>query len=167
MKLYNHWNGIVLFVIGFMIWAYLLGRSCPCNKRLTRIGCLRHEVYGAQMNHLQLFIILGMIFPSYFFTLQGIGVLWELYEYTLDNNEDIVVNYIGGCLSTKPSWLNENVNPIHDHIVYKHQPKYVNPIDRLFNIENSRIHGWHGSVAEVGVNVFGFMIGYLINKTFR
>ena len=35
----------------------------------------------------------------------------------------------------------------------------MNPIDKLFGIKNSKIHGWHGSVAEIIVNIIGFEIG--------
>ena len=40
----------------------------------------------------------------------------------------------------------------------------MNPIDKFFNIKNSKIHSWHGSIAEVVPNILGFILGIWINK---
>ena len=54
-------------------------------------------------------------------------------------------------------------NDISNYTVYRNIPKYLNPIDKFFGIKNSTLHGWHGSVAEIVVNVLGFIIGYILN----
>ena len=78
-----------------------------------------------------------------------------------DINDDFIQKYIGGCLMINPGNLNNNPA---NHVVYRGEEKYLNPMDRLFGIKNSKIHGWHGSVAEIFVNLFGFCVGYAINK---
>ena len=165
MNLYNNPKGIILFIIGFLLWAYFPGKSCPCNEPTN---CVRREFYGIQLNHFALYICIGFIFPSYFWTFFFLGVIWELLEYVLDKNPNWVVNYIGGCLKDPPlnhSYINRVDNPLHNYIVYKGVKKPLHPIDTFFGIENSTIHGWHGSPAELLPNTIGFAIGFLINKT--
>lgn len=154
--LYNNKKGIFLFIILFLLWSIVIGKNCPCDKK-SKYLCIRHEYYGVQMNHFILFIIIGFIFPSYFFTFMILGIIWELYEYILDHNEAIVNKYIGGCLSERPH------NSLSKNYIFKGETKYLNPIDRFFNIQNSKNHMWHGSVAELVPNVGGFIIGYVIN----
>jgi len=165
MKLYDNINGIILFSCIFILWAINLGIQCPCNKETTNL-CTRHEIYGVQYNHFILFIFLGFYFPSYFFTLLCISILWEYFEYLLDKNPDFVVKYIGGCLSKPPANYNHSKNKIHNYYVLKGIPKYINPIDKYFNIKNSTLHGWHGSPAEIIPNVLGFGFGYILNKIY-
>ena len=55
MKLYNHNNGVILFCLIFLFWAYSYGKDCPCSTNTT---CIRVEFYGVQLNHFILFIIL-------------------------------------------------------------------------------------------------------------
>jgi hypothetical protein len=160
--LYNSISGIVLFIFLFIGWTIQIGYTCPCKGEGENI-CIRQEFYGIQLNHLMLFIIIGMIFPSYFFTFMLFGVLWEIYEFILDNNENIVNEYIGGCLSEKPKNF-KHINTLSDSYIFKGDIKYLNPIDKFFNIQNSRNHFWHGSVAELLPNIIGFSIGYLINS---
>jgi hypothetical protein len=76
----------------------------------------------------------------------------------------LVVKYIGGCLKYPPSNYNHNKNNIANYTVYRNIKKPLNPIDKFFNIKNSTLHGWHGSVAELVPNFFGFLIGIAINK---
>ena len=159
MKFYNHSNGIILVCILFLFWAYNLGKNCPCTRDTS---CTRVEFYGVQKSHFILFIIIGILFPSYFYTFQFLGVLWELFENILDNNPSIVTNYIGGCLKYPPS-DDYNNNP-ENYIVYRGIEKPLNIIDKLFNIKNSTIHVWHGSVAELIPNMLGFIVGYIVNK---
>lgn len=163
MKLYDNINGIVLVSLIFILWAINLGKECPCDKETER-ECIRHEFYGVQFNHLIFFVFLGYVFPSYFYTWMIIGVLWEYLEYLLDKNPLLVVKYIGGCLNNAPSNYVHSKNKLYNYFVFKGIPKYVNPIDKLFNIENSTLHGWHGSVAELIPNYVGFMCGYYLNK---
>lgn len=59
-----------------------------------------------------------------------------------------------------PNSMNHPTNSI----VYRGEEKYLNPIDEFFGIQNSRIHGWHGSVAEIVVNIIGFAFGYMLNR---
>ena len=97
MKLYNSYKGLLLFTILFLLWAYTLGKSCPHDKDTK---CTRYEFYGVQLNHFFLFLFLGYFFPSFFFTIQTMGILWELFEYYLDKNP-----YDGN----KPYWWMFNV----------------------------------------------------------
>jgi ABC-type multidrug transport system permease subunit len=158
---YNNNNGVLLVSVIFIITMYLIAILCPCDRNTE---CMRNEFYGVQFNHLIFFIFVGFYFPSYFFTWQFLGILVELIEYWLDNNDNFVVKYVGGCLAEKPEDL--TYNPIHNYIVYKGENKYLNPIDRYFGIENSKIHAWHGSIAEVVLNIFAFGIGYYLNKLY-
>jgi len=160
MILYNHPNGILLISILFILSMYYYGKGCPCNEIDTK--CTRREFYGVQYNHFVFFIILGFVFPSYFFVIQFLGILFELFEYYLDKNNDFVIKYINGCLMKKPKHIKNN--PVYNYSVYRNIPKYVNPIDKFFGIKNSTLHGWHGSVAEVILNILGFLIGYFLNK---
>jgi hypothetical protein len=162
MILYNNKNGVFLFIIVFILWSIKIGKACPCKTPSENI-CVREEFYGVQYNHLILFIIIGMIFPSYFYTFMILGILWEIYEFILDKKEDWVYNYIGGCLSEKPINF-KHENHISDAYIFKGDIKYLNPIDRFFNIKNSTNHMWHGSVAELIPNLIGFGIGYSINR---
>ena len=161
MKFYNHKNGIIVFCILFLLWAFYLGRNCPCSKNTK---CIRKEFYGVQLNHLTLFVILGIFFPSYFFTFQLLGILWELFEHLLETYPVLVTKYIGGCLQYPPPDYNDKNNPPYDYTVYRGIKKPLNYVDRLFKINNSTLHGWHGSVAELIPNLIGFLIGYCLNK---
>ena len=161
MKFYNDKNGILLFCVLFLVWAYYYGQSCPCSSNTT---CIRKEFYGVQPNHLFLFIILGILFPSYFYSIQIIGILWEFAEYILDKFPILVIKYSGGCLRYPPPDYNESNNPITNYTVYRGIEKPLNYIDKLFNVKNSTLHGWHGSVAELVPNLIGFLIGYAINR---
>lgn len=157
--LYNTHFGILLFIVLFLIWAYFLGNNCPCDAPDT--NCVRHEFYGVQLNHFILFIMIGICFPSYFYTFQIIGILWEFFEYLLDKNPQWVIKYIGGCLKRAPLNVQQKK---WDYIVYRDIEKPLNPIDSMFGIKNSKIHGWHGSPAEIIPNMLGFGVGYFINK---
>jgi hypothetical protein len=159
--LYNNKTGIIVFCAFFLIWAYFLGKDCPCTGNTK---CIRKEFYGVQLNHLFLFIIIGMFFPSYFVTFQILGILWELFEHLLEKYPILVTKYFGGCLQYPPNGYIEKNNPRYHYTVYRGIKKPLNPIDEFFNIKNSTLHGWHGSVAELIPNVVGFIIGYYINK---
>ncbi len=161
LNLYNNQNGIILISILFILSMYYFGKSCPCDNEKKNY-CIRREFYGVQLNHLVFFIILGILFPSYFIIIQILGILFELAEYYLDKNNEYVKKYIGGCLMEKPK--NVKNNNLADYKVYKNIPKYLNHIDKFFGIKNSTLHGWHGSVAEVIINIIGFGIGYFLNK---
>jgi hypothetical protein len=161
MNFYNNINGVLLFCVLFIFWAYSYGKSCPCNKNTS---CIRVEFYGIQLNHLVLFIALGLLFPSYFFSFQLLGILWEFAEHILDVYPTLVVKYIGGCLKYPPSNYNHSKNNITNYTVYRNIKKLLNPIDKFFNIKNSTLHGWHGSVAELVPNFFGFIIGMALNN---
>ena len=134
---------------------------CNCNKKT--IYCNRYEFYGVQFNHFIFFLFLGFYFPSYFILIQLLGIIWEFLEYILDKNEILAMNYFGGCLSEKN---NNKLGKPYFYTVYKNIPKYQNPIDKYFEIENSTIHTWHGSIAEIMPNIFGFSLGLIFNKIF-
>ena len=161
MKFYNNKNGVIIFCVLFLYWAYSYGKMCPCTGNTT---CIRKEFNGIQINHFFLFIILGILFPSYFYTFQCIGILWEFAEHILDKFPILAVKYTGGCLQYPPPGYSENNNPITNYTVYRGIEKPLNYIDKLFNVKNSTLHGWHGSVAELFPNFFGFLLGYYINR---
>jgi len=163
MEFYNNDYGVLLFCTFFIYWAYSYGRDCPCDKNTT---CIHVEFYGIQLNHLILFIILGLLFPSYFYTFQALGILWEFAEHILDVYPILVIKYIGGCLRYPPSNYNHSKNSIANYTVYRNIKKPLNPIDKFFNVKNSTLHDWHGSVAELMLNFFGFLIGIALNHLF-
>ena len=78
----------------------------------------------------------------------------------LDKNEKWTIKNLGGRLSERPNIKNS----IYNFKVYKGMDKYVNPIDKFFNIKNSKLHFWHGSIAEVVTNIISFIVGIKINK---
>lgn len=167
LKLYNHPNGIILFCLLFTLWAYNLGQSCPCDTTTSTAStvstlCNRYEIFGVQPNHFILFIILGVAFPNYFITFTVLGSAFEYAEHLLDRNPEFVKKYIGGCLSERPKDWPQNT-PSNSY-VFAHEKKQLHSVDEIFNIKNSTIHGWHGSVAEVFVNIAGFIIGMMINR---
>ena len=95
------------------------------------------------------------------------GILWELLEILMDKNENYTIKLFGGCLSEKPKPKKKTSgdgDSIYNFNVYKKTNKYLNPIDKYFNIKNSKIHFWHGSIAEIIPNVLGFWVGVLLNK---
>lgn len=161
MRLYNTWNGLVLFGLIFTIYVVEIMYRCSCKTR-AKSNCVRHEFYGVQLNHFVLFFFLGVTFPSYFYTLQIVGILFEILEGIMDYNDAFVMKYVGGCLAERPKELTDE--SLAYTIVYKNEEKYRNPIDRLFGIRNSQVHAWHGSAGEVVMNFLGFVSGYAINK---
>ena len=162
MKLYNTLLGVILVILFFNIFMLFYAKKY-CNCKITRSFCIRHEILGVQYSHLYFYIFLGFFFPSYFLTFQIVGILWELFEIYLDHNNVFTTKYLGGCLSKKPTNIQQQ--SILNYKVYKHNTKYLNPIDKLFNIKNSKHHFWHGSIAEIIANIIGFSIGFLINKS--
>ena len=105
----------------------------------------------------------GVLFPSYFYTFQGLGILWEFAEHLLDVYPIYVIKYIGGCLRYPPTNYNHSKNSLANYTVYRNIKKPLNPIDKFFNIKNSTLHRWHSSVAELVLNLFGFLIGIALN----
>tara|TARA_A100001015_G_C14981525_1_gene709678 strand:+ start:494 stop:994 length:501 start_codon:yes stop_codon:yes gene_type:complete len=158
---YNNNRGFLILGILFILYLYYFATSCPCDKKGPRT-CTRLEIYGVQFNHLLLFGFIGFYFPSYFYTSQILGILFEYIEHLADIYENNIIKYIGGCLTLNPK-LYSNKNLLY-YNVYRNENKYLNPIDRFFGINNSKIHGWHGSIAEILVNIVGFIIGYALNK---
>ena len=164
VKLYNHHNGIILFCLLFTLWAYNLGQKCPCDTTTSIPSstlCYRYEIFGVQPNHFILFILLGMVFPSYFITFTILGAAFEYAEHLLDRNPEFVKKYIGGCLSERPKDWPQNT-PSNSY-VFANEKKHLHIVDEFFKIKNSTIHGWHGSIAEIFVNIAGFIVGMLIN----
>lgn len=161
MNFYNNNSGVFVVSILFLLFMYYAGNyECSCDRKTK--DCYRTEILGVQYNHFYFFIFLGIFFPSYFWTFQILGLLWELLEIVLDRNEQWAMKHLGGCFSNAPR---ENIeNTIFNFKVYKGVEKYMNPIDKFFNIKNSKIHSWHGSIAEVIPNILGFILGIWINK---
>lgn len=158
--MYNNVNGVILVSITFLIVMYYRGKyTCNCNHHTD--NCFRREILGIQYNHFYLFIFLGIAFPSYFWTFQLLGILFELFELILNKHEECTIKNLGGCLSEEPPNIQ---NSIYNFKVYKGTHEYTNPIDTFFNIKHSNVHFWHGSIAEVISNMIGFIIGIFINK---
>tara|TARA_Y100000816_G_scaffold129365_1_gene91155 strand:- start:5019 stop:5636 length:618 start_codon:yes stop_codon:yes gene_type:complete len=144
-----------LGIILFMYWVYSLGKSCPCKKTAqNKQQCYRFEVMGIQVNHIYTFFFLGYFFHEYFFVIQILGILWELFEYYIDNNKKLL-NNLGGCLDKKPSKNNWHTK----YLIYAGKEKKYNIIDRIFGIQNSTRHGWHHSIAEIVINIISFIFG--------
>ena len=161
MKLYDTYQGLIVFSLVFMLFIVETMYSCSC-KDPSKTRCVRHEFYGVQLNHFGLFLFLGFVFPSYFYTLQILGVLFEIAEGILDHHDDFVVNYVGGCLMKRPT--NQPESSLANTVVFKNEEKYLKPIDRWVGIQNSKIHAWHGSAGEVVMNFLGFVAGYGLNR---
>ena len=160
VELYNNINGVIIVCISFVLIMYYRGKyMCSCDKNTT--NCYRREILGVQYNHFIFFIFLGTVFPSYFVTFQILGILFELFERMLYKNEKWTIQNLGGCLSKEPTNFK---NSIYNFKVYKGTNKYVNPLDKYFNIKNSKIFFWHGSIAEIIANIIGFIIGIGINR---
>ncbi len=161
IKLYDTNIGFVLLSALFLFSMAFFALYCPCDN-ISKTKCVRYETYGIQLNHFFFFTFIGALFPSYFYTSLILGILWEYLEYLADINDNFVEKYVGGCLMNNPN-VKPNNNPAN-HIVYRGEQKYLNPIDRFFGIKNSKIHGWHGSIAEIFVNIAGFAFGYILNR---
>jgi len=163
-----HNKNIQLSIIGllFIVWFFLLGKKCPCGYKniSNRKGCYRLEVFGVQTNHLYFFAFLGYFFSDYFYIIQSVGILWELFEMYLDKNDKFAFS-IGGCLAKQDYKLSNEW--YYKYLITEGKEKYLNPIDRLFGIKNSKKHGWHGSIAEIFVNLIGFGIGSYLHKHFN
>lgn len=155
MNIFDNKNIIIVFVILFLLWAHSLKYACPCDN-IEDSMCVRLEFYGVQYNHFILFTVLGFFFPSFFVTFLLLGILWEFSEYIIHLYPNLI-HYIGGCLSKRPSYVKSN--PPYFYRVYKDESKYYNIIDRLFGIQNSTIHTWHHSAAEIVPNILGFLLG--------
>ena len=140
---------ILLFII---LYLYLNIILCPCDN-INKGYCYRYEYKGVLISKCVTFLILGFFFSQYYLIIFGVFILWELFEMYLDKNEDIVFKY-GGCLD-KDIYNKE-------YIVGYGEEKYLNPIDKYFNIKNSKKHIWHGSLAEIFYSTIFFIIGYLI-----
>ena len=159
IDLYNNINGVILVCICFVIVMYHRGKY-QCGYKNTT-NCYRREILGVQYVHISFFIFLGISFPSFFWTFQTLGLLFELFEMVLEKNEKWTIHNLGGRLSERPKNIK---NSIYNFKVYKGMDKYVNPIDKFFNIKNSKLHFWHGSIAEVVTNIISFIVGIKINK---
>ena len=84
MNFYNNNRGVILVCICFLLIMYFGGKyGCSCKEKTK--GCYRTEILGVQYNHFYFFILLGIVFPSYFWTFQILGLLWELLEIILDS----------------------------------------------------------------------------------
>lgn len=150
---------ILIFVGLFTLWFLSFKKNCSCPAILgKKRGCYRYEVFGIQINHIYTFILLGYFYQNQFITIQTLGILWELFEYYIDKNPEMLKD-IGGCLDDYP-YKSPN-------IIRKNKQKYINPIDKFFKIKTSTIHGWHYSVVEIIINILSFYIGsYLKNRNF-
>ena len=78
---------ILLFPIIFGLWIISIAKACPCPAKKDKQQCYRAELYGVQYNHIYLFIFLGYFFTNYFYTIQFFGIIWEVFEYWINNNK--------------------------------------------------------------------------------
>ena len=163
--LYNKNTQLAIVGILFIVWFFLMCINCPCGYKNVnkRKGCYRFEIFGVQTNHLYFFIFLGYFFSEYFYLIQSAGVLWELFEMYLDKNEKFAFS-LGGCLGRPDYKLRSEW--YYKHLVTERKEKYLNPLDAALGIQTSKKHGWHGSVAEIVVNLIGFGIGSYAHKHF-
>jgi hypothetical protein len=147
---------MVPIILGFATWFFLYANHCPCEN--TPDDCFRTEFYGFQFSHLFFFMVLGALYPKQFWFWITLGVLWEIFEYWLSSNPQIVKNF-GGCLTKS-----DQQTPLWMRRVYAGTPKYENFIDKLFGIKNSHVHTWHYSIGDNLTNVIGFLLGKYIKE---
>ena len=145
----------LLFVL-FFVWARSHGKACPCD-RPSEYECVRDEVWGFQMNHFYLMMIMGMIFPDRFWPFMIMGLLWEIWEWYITQYPEFVYKF-GGCLTRR------GVSSDKPGRVYAGERKYHNPIDEALGLEHPQWHTWHGSAAELVPNVLGFLAGSMITQ---
>ena len=146
----------VLVILLFTLWFFLYANHCTCDTPPD--DCFRTEFYGFQYSHFAFFAVLGALFPKQLWFWITLGVAWEIFEYWLSSNPD-VVRKLGGCLTKS----NEET-PLWFRRVYAGQIKHENFIDRTLGIQNSQEHTWHYSVGDILTNILGFMTGMYINK---
>lgn len=128
----------------FITYYIVRGLQCPCPYSSDNF-CYRFEFYGLQINHLIFYIIIGYLFPQYFFTWQMLGLMWELFELLPTYYPDTFLPYIGGCIQMD-----------------KRDKFYVNIIDTL--LPRSKEHFWHPKLSDILLNIIGFMIGYYVRR---
>lgn len=140
-----------MIIVLFVLWFFLHACMCPCDNKNPM--CMRTEFYGFQYGHLFFFMLLGFLYPNDMAKYLTLGVLWEVFEYWLSMNPQLIRRF-GGCLSTErissPLWFKK---------VHGGEQKYENFIDRSLGIKNSPEHTWHYSVGENLTNFVGFLIG--------
>lgn len=146
----------VLLLLLFFYWAKRHGQACPCD-RPGKYECVRDEVWGFQMNHFNLFMIMGMIFPDRFLPFMIMGLIWEAWEIWMTHNPEYVKRF-GGCLTRR------GVSSDKPGRVYAGERKYHNPLDEFIGLEHPQWHTWHGSAAELIPNVLGFLTGSMITQ---
>ena len=141
----------------FVVWFFVYAKICSCDQK--KYVCARTEFYGFQYGHLFFYTLAGLLYPNdakYWLTM---GVVWEIFEYWLSCNPELVRKF-GGCLAR---YDGQDEGPLWFRKVYGGKPKYENFIDRAFGIKNSTEHTWHYSIGENVTNVIGFLIGsYLL-----
>jgi hypothetical protein len=148
----------VLVILLFTTWFFLYANHCPCENPAE--DCFRTEFYGFQYSHFILFTLLGALFPKQFWFWITLGVAWEVFEYWLSSNPQLVKRF-GGCLTKS----NEET-PLWFRRVYAGKPKYENFIDRSLGIKNSQEHTWHYSVGDNLTNILGFLTGMYLKSRF-
>lgn len=146
---------LTLFAL-FFVWAWMHGKACPCD-RSGEYECVRDEVWGVQLNHFVIFMVLGMMFPDRFWPFMFIGLIWELWELYITQYPEFVYRF-GGCLTHRGAASNKPGR------VYAGERKYHNPIDEALGLEHPQWHTWHGSAAELVPNVLGFLFGTTISS---
>lgn len=142
-----------LIIIFIIIFIQLLFYTIICDcKNNNKNLCFRYEYKGILISKILLLFILGLFFSKYYLVIFIIFILWEIFEMYLDRNNNIVFKY-GGCLD-KDIYNKE-------YIVGYNEIKYLNFIDKFFNIKNSKKHMWHGSISEIIYGILFFILGYL------
>jgi hypothetical protein len=144
----------------FILWVFIHGMACPRNNKNP--CCVRTEFYGFSYSHLLFFILLGYLYPNDMVKYLTLAFLFELVEYWLTKNPNIVEK-LGGYLST----AKHQESPLWFRKVYGNEKKYENFIDRSLGIESPTDHTWHFSLGENVTNVLGFLIGQYISKNLK
>ena len=161
-KLNNEEQLMLMGFMVFIIWVFMVGLGCPCGSKKQTYECYRYEIWGVQTNHIWPFLVAGYLFNKYFYTIQIVGILWELFEYYLHYDKGFV-NWLGGCLDKAPK-PNSELYKYRKNLITKGIEKKYNPIDIFFGIKNSTYHGWHHSIAEIGVNIIAFILGQELRR---
>jgi len=148
---------LILLYIFAILKLYINTIICPCNNNKNKGYCYRYEICGILPTKFITKFILGYFFYEYYLFIIPTIILFELFEIYLDKNEELVLKYIGGCFDI------DKYNK--DYLVGYNENKYLNTIDKIFDIKNSKKHIWHGSIAEIFYSLIFFLIGYLSKFT--
>lgn len=130
---------VVVSIAAFAIFSLMYKKA---SRDYTRF-----QYRGLSVSHLFLFTMLGMAFPNQFWTVQFMGVLFELANYAVtkiqaSDTKRRILNIIGGSFALGHGYIAE-----------------VHWLDRLVFGEYPTDHWWHPKVTDLFMNILGFMVG--------